>query len=99
MASPATVLRLPGGVEAGAAAPDIGGYSGGAAERAWPGSGRGRWCRGCCGMRWSSVVDGMAGMPSCCSRSFAVGLNSGRKLAWTSVSADDGGALGRRSLS
>ena len=41
----------------------------------------------------------MARMPSCDSRSFAVGLNSGRKLARTSVGADDGGALGRRAPS
>ena len=32
MASPAAVFRRPGGVEAGAAAPDSGGYSGGASR-------------------------------------------------------------------
>ena len=60
---------------------------------------RGGRCRGGSSMRWSLAVDDMIRTPSYGSQSFAVGSNSGRKLARTSVGADDGGAYGRRSPS
>ena len=98
----AAVLSRSGGVEAGAAAPDSGGYSGGAAERAWPCSGRGSLEGGaaaaaaCGGARWLKTWPGCHPAAPEALRS---GLNSGRKLARPSDGADDGGALGRRFLS